>query len=287
MKRFSGLCLVVVLLSFLTGLASACVENLLVGDFVSTNPGDEVMSIDSTGLSHIYDVNAGTYWVELRQNYVPSGVGVEDLLVGDFVSTNPGDEVMSIDSTVHIYNVDTSGYPYTWSQLVNSVIPTGVIGVEDLIVGDFVSTNLGDEVMSIDSTVHIYNVNSGTYWSQLVNSVIPAGLCVVDSDGDGVADDVDNCPQVANADQADCDNDSIGDACEESDISILCAKLGVIIDAQVLPTGSYKNHGQYVNQVAHAANLLVDAECHLNANDADALHSCLVSTRAKSDIGRK
>ncbi len=35
-----------------------------------------------------------------------------------------------------------------------------------------------------------------------------------DADGDGVPDDVDNCPTVANADQADCDNDGIGDACE-------------------------------------------------------------------------
>ncbi|MFL5760889.1 MAG: thrombospondin type 3 repeat-containing protein [Thermomicrobiales bacterium] len=34
-----------------------------------------------------------------------------------------------------------------------------------------------------------------------------------DADGDGVADDVDNCPNVANADQADADGDGVGDAC--------------------------------------------------------------------------
>ncbi len=39
---------------------------------------------------------------------------------------------------------------------------------------------------------------------------VPSG----DSDGDGVTDDVDNCPTVANADQADADGDGIGDACE-------------------------------------------------------------------------
>src|ERR1700710_926289 len=35
-----------------------------------------------------------------------------------------------------------------------------------------------------------------------------------DSDGDGIADDVENCPSTPNADQADCDGDGIGDACD-------------------------------------------------------------------------
>lgn len=35
-----------------------------------------------------------------------------------------------------------------------------------------------------------------------------------DADGDGVADQDDNCPAAANADQADCDADGIGDVCD-------------------------------------------------------------------------
>ncbi len=35
-----------------------------------------------------------------------------------------------------------------------------------------------------------------------------------DADGDGVLDDVDNCPKVANKDQADSDKDSLGDVCD-------------------------------------------------------------------------
>lgn len=36
-----------------------------------------------------------------------------------------------------------------------------------------------------------------------------------DTDGDGVPDAVDNCPQVANPEQTDTDGDKIGDACEK------------------------------------------------------------------------
>ncbi len=45
-----------------------------------------------------------------------------------------------------------------------------------------------------------------------------------DQDGDGVVDADDNCPLVANPDQADCDGDGKGDACEIADCvgSLLC-----------------------------------------------------------------
>jgi hypothetical protein len=35
-----------------------------------------------------------------------------------------------------------------------------------------------------------------------------------DTDGDGVSDDLDNCPTVANANQADADSDGVGDVCD-------------------------------------------------------------------------
>ena len=47
-------------------------------------------------------------------------------------------------------------------------------------------------------------------------------LCFVasafaDTDGDGVADDLDNCPSIANADQLDTDSDGLGNACDDDD----------------------------------------------------------------------
>jgi len=37
---------------------------------------------------------------------------------------------------------------------------------------------------------------------------------VLDADGDGIADDADNCPDIVNPDQADADEDGIGDVIE-------------------------------------------------------------------------
>jgi|GEM_PF-4025414 len=44
--------------------------------------------------------------------------------------------------------------------------------------------------------------------------VLKTGPCPLDVDGDEVIRDADNCPYVANADQADADGDTIGDACD-------------------------------------------------------------------------
>ena len=39
-------------------------------------------------------------------------------------------------------------------------------------------------------------------------------ITVIDTDGDGVNDDIDNCPETANKDQSDTDGDGIGDLCD-------------------------------------------------------------------------
>ncbi len=49
---------------------------------------------------------------------------------------------------------------------------------------------------------------------------IDTGTTPPDSDGDGVADLEDNCPEVANADQADGDGDSQGDACDQPKVTV-------------------------------------------------------------------
>ena len=52
----------------------------------------------------------------------------------------------------------------------------------------------------------------------------------IDTDGDGVADAVDNCPFTPNADQADADSDGVGDACDTPTV-VLSAAVQQPIDA--------------------------------------------------------
>jgi kumamolisin len=46
------------------------------------------------------------------------------------------------------------------------------------------------------------------------HNVLPAQVPPPDADGDGIGDDADNCPAVANPDQKDRDGDGVGDACD-------------------------------------------------------------------------
>jgi hypothetical protein len=55
-----------------------------------------------------------------------------------------------------------------------------------------------------------------------------------DRDGDGVPDDLDNCPDVANPDQLDTDHDGIGDACDPTDDSSPVDERGCRRDHQEL-----------------------------------------------------
>ena len=46
---------------------------------------------------------------------------------------------------------------------------------------------------------------------------------IVDTDGDGVPDNVDNCPTVPNPDQSDLDGNGIGDVCDSAPLGPLFA----------------------------------------------------------------
>jgi fibronectin-binding autotransporter adhesin len=66
-----------------------------------------------------------------------------------------------------------------------------------------------------------------------------------DSDGDGTADTVDNCPEVANPDQADTNSDSVGDACEattpiDTEAPMVISTIPKANATEVAPTANVK-----------------------------------------------
>jgi hypothetical protein len=66
--------------------------------------------------------------------------------------------------------------------------------------------------------------------------------------------------------------------------------LGDLIDALVPPTGTYRNHGDYVRQVVHksqqAVASLVNSQVVTQAQGEE-IQSCIVSHRAETDAGKK
>ena len=88
----------------------------------------------------------------------------------------------------------------------------------------------GSYLSSDGNHVIFFHEGGGSPSLQPNGDYIPTGLVIwnrnkkdftsdpkylTDRDGDSIADDYDNCPDVINEDQKDTDGDGLGDACEE------------------------------------------------------------------------
>jgi hypothetical protein len=73
---------------------------------------------------------------------------------------------------------------------------------------DSVSGNQCTVAMSIDKTV--------TAQFNLIQTTTTTTMLAADTDGDGIADSTDNCPNMYNPQQLDADSDGIGDVCDST-----------------------------------------------------------------------
>jgi len=124
---------------------------------------------------------------------------------------------------------------------------------------------------------------------------------VSDTDGDGELDDSDNCPNTANSDQADADNDGVGDECDSFVLSNTDPTVEINgCDSEVLNNHTFsnganfsdmidavafagsKNHGDFVNQISELANQWKDAGL-IVGKDKGKITSCA----ARSKNGKK
>jgi Thrombospondin type 3 repeat len=163
---------------------------------------------DTDGISVVYDADRGT-GSDIYFQPLAGGTETEIEIAGEQTNPSISHGVISFESRattsapgdVYVYIIATNTlWQVTNTPSVNdtlndvTVLPNGDVRV--------IWSSFDTPFVTAD-----YNVYARTFTLPAVN---------VDTDGDGITDNRDNCPLVANADQRDTDGDGIGDECDST-----------------------------------------------------------------------
>lgn len=181
-------------------------------------------------------------------------------------------------------------------------------------------TSVGDGLVLLFSDVDMFStygtrLSPGTTIStgndKLLGNVFAymADNVISDADGDGIEDEFDNCPNDANADQANYDGDLEGDVCDADDDNDGCldvddptpfSNLEATVDIKgcdtsvenrmtsscgltmsdmidALEAGTYKNHGEFVRAMANLSNSWKESGL-ISGEEQGAIMSCAGSS---------
>lgn len=105
---------------------------------------------------------------------------------------------VSVGGSTAVFEVSTGVPSYTWIR-----VSAEFVCANDTAPLVLRSTALGDHPDCLEAS-----------YASIDNISLRAVTAVPDLDGDGVPNASDNCPATANPDQADCDSDGEGDACD-------------------------------------------------------------------------
>lgn len=226
---------------------TATIQGPYCGDGICQAGYENYLTCGDCANSCILD---SAYWsvtdaIESQQvNLIVNGTGCEgqtlnwtifedDGIFGtDSVSINPSPVMFSsgqaIGSWIAEWQSDWPFNPpeYYFSARVvsnNELIESSKLDADELKVTPS-SSSCGNGVINNGETCDDGNTLSGDGCSNTCqiengwncNSEPSACTCTLDSDGDGVCDNIDNCPNNYNPGQEDSDFDHIGDACETS-----------------------------------------------------------------------
>jgi len=168
--------------------------------------------------------------IELDQSVIQADFVIDhvassyDVAIGDSASAqivvaNQGTDTATVSLEIRGDNWSHS-YPTLLPNCYNNDATPGVLFCP---LGDFEPNETRVyhyEVFAVDSVspVHTFTLKTNVQDNDLSNNTVDANYrfyAKVDSDGDGVYDAVDNCTEVANANQRESDGDIYGDACDK------------------------------------------------------------------------
>ncbi len=252
----------------------ACTENdmYVYIDGVCKCQGEEVPDSDNDGYCDEEDNCPSTYNPEQTDDD-QNGIGddCENCIIGD--TCNDGDPCTENDVVVS-ENCDCEG-----SALPDSD-NDGICDTEDNCADipneeqtDFDEDGVGD---SCDDCIEGASCDDGDICTIEDTYTLIDGNCecigqvVPDSDGDGLCDEEDNCPDISNPDQTDTDGDGYGDVCEPCDIGEPCddGEVCTINDVYVLIGSDCECQGTMPEQNDADGDGLCDAidNCVYTAN---------------------
>ncbi len=202
----------------------------------SDDDGD-ILIVSVTGIdSAYYTIDSSTGQVDFDWETGEGDAGTYDVTV----TVTDGTDTASGSFTINIEEATTNTAPY-FTGLTDLTIVEGAYASFTFTVTD----DEGDEITDVyingePSAVTITNNGDGTYTFEIqtnqgdYDSIGDRLLTIVavdehsaegtdsfaiylliDTDGDLITDDEDNCPEIANEDQTDSDGNGVGDACED------------------------------------------------------------------------
>jgi thrombospondin type 3 repeat protein/hemolysin type calcium-binding protein len=186
--------------------------------------GTDVLVFNGANVNENIDISPNGQRVRLFRDVANITMDVNDLEEIDLKTLGGNDTVHAVPlpNTVLVIDggdgTDTLNYDCQGGEILNAAGAIQVVGSQPLFHTNFETVTLlnclftdtdGDGI--VDATDNCPNVDNPDQADADADGL--GDVCDDDQDGDGFAAD-DNCPAVANADQTDTDGDGIGDDCD-------------------------------------------------------------------------